>query len=69
MTEINKVIVVLLIIAIVFSVVSMILTLSLNNIRPVGSQLAQRGNSVGTQEGNVALNVETSIASDTGGGK
>lgn len=63
MTEVNKVIVVLLILAIVFSVASMVLTLSLNNIKPVGSQLSQRGNPVGEQSGNVALDVESSIIS------
>lgn len=64
MTKVNKVIVVLLIIAIVFSVVSVILTLSLNNVKPVGSEIKQNGNSVGEQKGNLALNVETSVLPD-----
>ncbi|MEK6933988.1 MAG: hypothetical protein AABW75_03870 [Nanoarchaeota archaeon] len=67
MAEINKVIVVLLILAIVFSVFSVILTLSLNNIKPVGSNVRQGQSSVGLQDGNVALNVESSVLS--GGGK
>ena len=67
MAEINKVFVVLLILAIVFSVFSVILTLSLNNIKPVGSNVRQGQSSVGLQDGNVALNVESSVLS--GGGK
>ncbi len=66
MAEINKVIVVLLIIAIVFSVVSVILTLSLNNIKPVGSNVQQGQSSVGLQDGNVALNVESSVLAGEG---
>lgn len=66
MAEINKVIVVLLIIAIVFSVVSVILTLSLNNIKLVGSNVRQGQSSVGLQDGNVALNVESSVLAGEG---
>jgi len=66
MAEINKVIVVLLIIAIVFSVVSVILTLSLNNIKLVGSNVQQGQSSVGLQDGNVALNVESSVLAGEG---